>query len=217
MSAHFHPPADMLMDYASGALREASSLLVATHLALCAECRKEVAKCEAIGGRLLEQAEEIAVSDTCRAKVMALLDEQQTTAIPAYDPFICNVLPAPLRSYVGCGIGKIEWKKVSATVDRLDLDKCHCSKAKARLLRVKAGAALPEHTHRGNEYVVVLAGSYRDGEQLYRRGDFAFSDNTVTHAPVAGPAEDCVCLIASEGSIRLTGLVGLLLGLFTTF
>lgn len=215
MTAQFHPPSDMLMDYASGALREAPSLVIATHLALCTQCRAEVARCEAVGGKLLEQADEIAVSSECRAKVMAMLDaQQQPASMPSYDPFICNVLPAPLRKYVGCGVGDVQWEKMSDTIDKLPLSKCQCSKGKPYLMRLRAGARSPSHTHTGQELTVVLSGSLIDGERVYHRGDFILHDATTTHAPAAGDSEDCVCLIMLAGSLRFKGLLGRLIGPF---
>lgn len=220
MAAKFHPSEELLLDYASGALREAASLVIATHLALCPACRKTVQDCEAIGGTLLEQGESVAVSGACRDKVMALLDAQEQPAAPgkpAYDPFFCNVLPAPLRGYVGCGVSNVPWQRISSTVETAALGSCKCSAGTARLIRVKAGAALPRHTHSGQEYTVVLSGSYRDGGNLYRRGDFVACGSEVQHAPVAGEAEDCVCLVALEGRMQLSGLLGRLLTPFLRF
>ena len=53
-----HPSDALLLDYASGAAAEPVSLLVATHLTLCSQCREKVATYEAIGGMLIEEVEE---------------------------------------------------------------------------------------------------------------------------------------------------------------
>lgn len=218
MAVQFHPPADMLLDYASGALREAPSLIVATHLALCPDCRTEVGKCEAIGGSLLEQAESMAVSEACRNKVMAALGEQVPgKQIPAYDPFLCNVLPEPLRRYVGCGVNQVQWKKHAPAAETLRLGSCRCRAGKARLFRVKAGAHLPKHTHKGPEYTLVLAGSLTDENGTYSRGDFVFCESGSTHTPQAGAGDDCICLVVMDGRIRLSGMIGRLISPFIRF
>jgi len=54
MTVRHHIGDDLLLNYASGALDEASSLLVATHLALCPTCRGRAERAEMIGGELLE-------------------------------------------------------------------------------------------------------------------------------------------------------------------
>ena len=79
------PPHDLLMTYAAGTASEGAGLVVATHLALCPCCRAQVNEMEQMGGALLERAcGEQPVSQTCREKVMAMLDE--TTPPPAPSP-----------------------------------------------------------------------------------------------------------------------------------
>lgn len=51
-----HPDSALLMEYASGSLREPVALLIATHLALCPQCRAESHRLETVGGALLEEA-----------------------------------------------------------------------------------------------------------------------------------------------------------------
>ena len=45
---NYHLTDDLLMGYASGILPEAFSLVVATHISLCDECRARLASFEAI-------------------------------------------------------------------------------------------------------------------------------------------------------------------------
>jgi putative transcriptional regulator len=214
--AHFHPAPELLIDYAAGALPEGPSLVIATHLALCPDCRREVARLEALGGALLESAcEELPVSASCREQVMARLDTSAPMASEPVDLFLCRVLPAPLRHYVGCGLGDIKWEKLTRTVERVELGGCH--EGRAQLLRIKAGAPMPKHTHGGLEYTLVLQGNFRDESGLYRRGDLAVCDGSVTHAPVAGETEDCVCLVVTEGPLKLSGLMGKLISPFVRF
>ena len=54
----YHPEDEVLFDYVTGALDEATSLLVATHLVLCPHCRGVVKSLEAVGGALLEGLDE---------------------------------------------------------------------------------------------------------------------------------------------------------------
>src|SRR3546814_10145114 len=52
-----HIPAELLLDYAAGNLAESWSLVVACHLTLCPQCRRELAAIEQAAGSLLEHAE----------------------------------------------------------------------------------------------------------------------------------------------------------------
>ena len=192
-----HLPAEMLIDYASGALREAPALLVATHLALCPTCRGEVKECEVMGGCLLEQVESVDVSDSCRAKVLAALDHPNAPAMPeTAQDFLCRVIPSPLKGYVGCTSQHIKWSEPNSAISLFTLP-TPCCGGSAQLVRVKPGTVLPKHTHQDYELTLVLAGALRDADELYRRGDVMVSDPASTHAPQSSGGEDCVCLMVT--------------------
>lgn len=210
--AQFHPTAELLMDYASGALLEAPALVIATHLSLCSACRAEVSKLECIGGALLERdcgCDE--VSAGCKDAVMRALDVPTPEVQPNTDP-LCRILPAPLRDYVGCSANQIRWEKLTSKIDRMVLDVG--AGGKAQLLKIKAGAPMPKHTHKGNEYTLVLQGNFRDAEGLYRRGDLAVCDGNTVHQPIAGETEDCICLVVTDGALQLSGVLGRLISPF---
>jgi len=73
---------------------------------------------------------------------------------------------------------------------------------------VKAGAALPQHTHEGAEYTLLLTGGFSDETGHYRRGDVAIADPSIDHRPVADEGEDCICLAVTDAPLRLTGRFG---------
>ena len=50
-----HLTDDLLMGYAAGVLPEAFSLVAATHVSLCDDCRARLAAFEAVGGAVLEE------------------------------------------------------------------------------------------------------------------------------------------------------------------
>jgi len=227
--ARFHPPEEMLLDYAAGALGEAEALVVATHLALCPACRAEVAAMEAVGGALLETIpagpETAAGLDDVLARVLARLDEPERPApVPAAARAIAAeaggpLLPEPLRSYVGGDLGGISWTPVMRGLDErpLDLDRRGADAAKVRMLRIHPATAMPQHTHRGREMTLVLAGGFRDATGHYLRGDLALTDASVNHTPVADEDGACVCLVLTEAPVRLTGVLGRLFNPFVRF
>ena len=65
-----HVSDDLLLEYAAGGLDEGSSLLVATHVALCTQCRRFVADAEVLGGMLLEDAAPEPLRDHAAATVL---------------------------------------------------------------------------------------------------------------------------------------------------
>ena len=86
-----------------------------------------------------------------------------------------------------------------------------------RLLRIPAGLPVPEHTHRGDELTLVLAGSFSDQFATFRRGDVEMADSDVLHTPRAGHEQDCICLAVTDAplkfSSRLLRLLQPLLGI----
>ena len=218
--AQYTAPAELLMDYAAGTLPEAESLLVATHLSLCPQSRREVSRYEQVGGTMLDSCEAAEVSPACRERVLKAITAlaPEPAANTSRDEFVCRVLPAPLRSYVGCGASEIKWTKRMKGLDALDLPvKGKSPATKARLLRIKPGTAIPEHNHQGEEYTLLLSGSMEDGRQTFRRGDIAVSGPETRHAPKAGAGEDCVCLVVTTAPIQLTGIFGRFLNPFVRF
>jgi putative transcriptional regulator len=227
--ARHHPPEEMLLDYAAGALGEAESLLVATHLALCTACRADVAAMEAVGGALLETIpagpEATPGLDDVLASVMARLDEPDAARIAVRPPASGGArpaLPEPLRSYLGCDIAGIPWQPVMRGLDERPIDlggrgAGSRAGAKVRMLRIHPATAMPQHTHRGREMTLVLAGGFRDATGHYGRGDLALTDASVDHTPVADADEACVCLVATEAPVRLTGVLGRLFNPFVRF
>jgi putative transcriptional regulator len=218
LSPSHHPSQERLLDYASGALREPLALLVATHLALCPACRREIAALEAVGGALLDELPPEPVADDSLAHVLARLDRPEAPDRPSGqagepDPAAAGpVLPQPLRGYVGGSLDRLAWRRLGPIAEaRLlpDFDQLT-----TRLLRVGPGAAIPDHEHSGSELTLVLQGGFSDVTGHYLRGDVAEADSTLDHRPVADDGEECVCLVVTDGPLRLTGPLGRLLNPF---
>jgi putative transcriptional regulator len=211
-----HPSDEMLMDYASGSLTEAPALLVATHLALCPQCRARVSALEALGGVLLEELAPAPLGTDCLDAVLARLDEPEPqdhrpqprpAAHPAAGGGVPPRLPEPLRSYAGGDVREISWRRLARGMEEHDLPVAGPG-LKARLYQIGPGVVVPRHTHGRTELVLVLEGAFSDERGRFARGDVAVSDHTVDHAPVADPDGACLCLAVIEGPLRLTGPIG---------
>jgi len=202
-----HPEDGLLVAYAAGSLAEPSALLVATHLALCPHCRGEVGEFEAVGGALLDEAEPAEVTEAALTQTLAALDVPAAMlprpVVVKSKPSTDRV-PQPLRDYIGTSLADLKWRLLLPGVRDYALQAGDPS-ARLGLLKISAGSGIPRHTHHGGEFVLVLAGSFADSTGDYHRGDFAFADDALTHRPVAGMEDDCICLTLSEGPMRFTG------------
>lgn len=218
------PPEEMLLDYATGTLPEPVALLVAAHLTLAPESRRDVRNFEALGGAMLEDLEPESLSDDALDEVLARLDEpapderNRDRRAPAASTEIdtgadAGVIPAPLRDYLPRDLASLPWKQRTGEVAEYELLK-DAPGFRTRLLRIKAGAKVPAHTHEGREYTLVLLGSFSDECGCFARGDVEVADGEVTHRPVAGSECDCICLAVTDAPLKMTGPLGRILNYF---
>ncbi len=203
MTTH-HLSEDLLLSYAAGNLAEGWSLAVATHLALCGQCRKRLAVAEAAGGQLLETLERAPVEAGSWAAVRNRLGTPDPVA-PVVQPKTA-VLPKPLRDYVGGDVDTIRWKALGKGAAQMRL-KTGDGETQVRLLRIPAGKPVPEHSHRGRELTVVLSGAFHDGTTLFARGDIEDADDSIQHIPTATEDADCICLAVTESPLRFRSWV----------
>jgi putative transcriptional regulator len=209
MTIDHHPNDELLLDYSSGAMVEGWSLAIATHLALCPECRQAVRDIEAIGASLMEGLFPTKLSaDSSNAVVSRLSKDAGSTdnlspkkAVNQLPP----VLPNPLRRYAGEDFNDLQWRRLG-----LGAYQCLITTAdksiSVRLLRIPAGKPVPTHTHGGLELTLVLRGAFSDATGRYGRGDLQEADETLEHQPHADAGEDCICLAVTDAPLRFSNL-----------
>lgn len=209
-----HLPDSVLAAYSAGTLPEAFSLIVASHISLCDDCRAQAASYDAVGGVVLEEMQSVELAPGALAATMALIEasdgqELSDTKPVAIDDPAASTFPAPLREYVGGGPEKVRWRKVGGGIKQAVLP-CD-GDATARLLYIPAGMAVPDHTHQGLELTMVLQGSFSDEVDQFRRGDVELGDDDLTHTPVADAGVDCICIAATEAPLKFNSFLPRLL------
>jgi len=75
-----------VLSFAAGTLDDAFSVVAEAHLSMCPACRAAVREAEALGGEVLDALEEGSVSDACRAKTIAALDQATLYRLPVAPP-----------------------------------------------------------------------------------------------------------------------------------
>jgi putative transcriptional regulator len=173
-----------------------------------------------MGGAMLDGIAPEPVGGDLLDRVMARLDETppapiRRAAVRIASVGLAPVIPRPLRDYVAGDLGDITWKPV---MRGLDEHRIACpGGAKVRLMRIRAGVSMPQHTHKGREMTLVLAGGFTDDTGHFLRGDLSLTDGTVDHVPTADDDGDCVCLAVTDAPLRLTGPIGRLFNPFIRF
>lgn len=199
-----HIPDDILAAYAAGTLPHAFAVVVASHISLCPDCRATLEAHQALGGVLLEDNPAVALSDGLRQHLLDRLD----------DPFVpepvferSGVFPGPVVEALKGR--EIRWKRLGMGVrqDILSED----SEGSVRLLYIPPGQAVPDHGHNGLELTLVLQGSFSDETGRFAVGDVEIADETLEHTPIADAGDPCICLAATDASLRFRSFVPRLL------
>ncbi|MDB5739150.1 MAG: chrR [Alphaproteobacteria bacterium] len=194
-----HPDDDILLAYASGVSDEATGLVIATHLAFCAQCRASVSLMETVGGGLLDALPPAPLAETAFAATMARLDSAPPFARPARTASRDGT-PEPLRSYLGGDLSSVRWRRMGPRLAYLPL--LRRGGTSAKLLRGSPGTEVGAHTHRGLELTLVLKGGFTDVTGNYGPGDLQVADGSLRHSPIADPGEDCINLAVTTDSLR---------------
>ena len=64
-------------------------------------------------------------------------------------------------------------------------------------------ASVPLHSHGGQEYILVLSGSFCDEYANYNKGDMQINDQKIKHTPIACKDEGCICLTITEKDLTI--------------
>src|SRR6056297_558732 len=194
----------LLMAYSAGTLPEAFSLTVATHISMCDECRARLASFDAVGGALMEDCGDVDLSDTAFEDTLALIDAADLSATET-TASVTGTLPRPVQDYIGGDLDAVKWKSVGMGVKQAILPTSR--EATARLLYIPAGAAVPDHGHRGTELTLVLQGAFVDEVDHFGPGDIEVANEDLNHTPVADIGADCICLAATDAPLRFRSIM----------
>jgi putative transcriptional regulator len=121
-------------------------------------------------------------------------------------------LPAGLRDAIMVAEAGKGWAYAGPGIRRLDLGMP--GSAKAEIIRLEPGCAVPGHTHKGQELTLCLHGTYTDGHGSYGPGDFSAFDGSVRHRPHADANGPAYALAVTDAGLRFHGLLGVLQKLF---
>ena len=204
-----HLSDEFLVEYANGSLPGPEALVVGSHLAICAECRDRVETFETVSAVLLEEGEVEAVSPGALEAILAKIDgpeEEDSAPLIEFDRDTLEIIPPPLRTYLDGSLSDLDWKRTGRGIEEASL--VRDEDIRISLLRIRAGQKVPSHTHRGEEFTLVLSGGYADGDDHFGKGDVSLADSAKDHAPVADSNGPCLCLTVRNGATRLTGPIG---------
>ncbi len=198
----------LLAAYGAGSLDPSLHALVASHLVLKPQSRRFVAAMEDLAAEELHRGvpEPLSHRDERLAAIFATEPARRRPA-----PLVAgsDILPSPLRHYLGQDLNAIQWRAKLPGVKEFRIE--DKGRGDASLLWVRAGRRMPSHTHEGSEVTLVLQGGFSDVTGHYGRGDIAVAEADLDHKPVSDAGEDCLCFAVTDAPLHLTGPFGRLL------
>jgi putative transcriptional regulator len=210
----FHPDETLLIEYTAGQLDQATALVIATHIEVCEECQKKSAVYASLAAEFLEQSDDMPCGEEILQALLSKLPEQhKNTPKIKLTPHQEDFYPQTLNDFLAAFPPKKSWQQVGGSLRQLPLAKGF-NGATCKIMGVKAGHKIPKHTHKGDEFVLVLQGGLSDHRGTLRCGDFIYSDSSVEHTPVAEMGEECICLVVTHGKLKFTGVFGRILNLY---
>ena len=198
-SVKHHPSLSLLEQFCDGSLTPEVALLVATHLDFCPHCQRLSKDIEADLACSFAAAPVAAGQDDWLSMMQQVLAEAETTAkpvIPSTDPVVTNLevgghqfeLPRALQRLSS---KRSKWLTLGgiATARLPSGEPHHIS-----LLFIDKNTAVPQHTHKGLEMTLVLAGEMVDEQGRYVPGDLIINTPDDTHTPRNVSDDPCLCL-----------------------
>ena len=213
--ANYHPSDELLMQFSAGQMPNALGIMVACHLEKCHLCRRRVSVFEQLGGEIMQESPPAAVGKGLLPNILAKLDEPapdetlKKQLLGSTDPRI----PKPLSRFVPGYFDELEWTGMSRSIKEFKLPISDALYT-AKLYKISAGKELPVHTHKGNEFTLVMDGSFSDNAGDYNQGDFILADSHTIHQPKAAPDCDCICFAVIDAPLKMTGFFGRMLNPF---
>lgn len=232
-----HPKFELIQAFVNGELPASLAAGIAIHADMCPVCQQKIAQ-------FTDQVAEVSfeeeyldrfivddnyTSQNSRLESSALqsnteMDFEQMIATivesPAADVSVPKVektvefkgetynLPLALNSMKLSKTAHIG--KLSRTRVQLNEGEIHTS-----LLRIEPGGGVPEHTHKGFELTVLLAGSFHDESGEYVKGDFIMLDGSHQHHPVS--TNGCLCYTVANDALHFTQGINKLLNPIGSF
>ena len=190
-----------LSDYVAGKLSLAKHLMISCQKKMSKDVACLIALEESSVGSDLTDISNVPLSPSFLSSVISALPQQDRpsskTVISVNDNAPELILEKSLTN--------IKWRGFIPGVAVHDIigDRRFDGHDRLYLFNAKAGLTVPEHSHHGEEWVLVLKGSYTANGQVYRKGDLHIVSDDETHRLQVSDDENCICLAMTQERIKM--------------
>lgn len=198
---------DVITDYAAGNLSPAKHVMLACQSEISEAVAERVAFQEDVAASMIEDSDGEALSPLFMGNVLAALPPQEPANDSDVKESIKGLAPKSLRHMLGHGLQDMKWKSLIPGIAVYDILGNRKTKDGDRLylLKAKGGMKMPDHGHNGEEWTLILTGSYTTGNKRFSRGDLHIEGEDEIHAPHIDEGEDCICLVMTQGPLKMQG------------
>lgn len=201
--------------YAAGSLSPGLTLITEAQGALAPTQARAIRAAEEAASALLERTAPAATATSALEAVLARIEEtpqeaRESRRAPetALDREVAHLPEAVRDAAHAAEASGARWRMRAPGLHILELAKD--GEDVIELLRIAPGHGAPTHTHKGEEYTLVLQGAFHDGHARYGVGEISVGTPALTHRPIAEPGPLCYALAVTERGLRFNGLLGLL-------
>ncbi|MBR9727057.1 ChrR family anti-sigma-E factor [Shewanella intestini] len=205
---NFHPDKQMLELHAQGQLPLSLSIALSAHIEYCGQCQQQCQQLtkalsvEAFSDNSAPAQQEQALLDDLLSNMLSDIDDLPLdTGINLPSSVTVTVkekqyaLPQVFRQQM-----LSEWQGIGK-VSRARLDTGE-GKARASLLYIDADGEIPQHTHKGTELTLLLAGEFSDEFSDYKPGDLMVMTAEDKHSPKT--KQGCLCYTVVDAPLYFT-------------
>ncbi|MEM9014339.1 MAG: ChrR family anti-sigma-E factor [Pseudomonadota bacterium] len=200
---------EWLAAFAAGTLSDAKRLVISCHASLRHDVSDRLYQMDEIGGALLESADAQSLSDDFVDRFWTNANDNSVGRVEKRaDDFVeasagddRGWMPDALRDHLRRNNIELQWRFAGPGVRKAAIGET-ADGERLYLLRARGGTEMPEHSHNGEEWTLILQGGYHVGQDGFTVGDLHREDENCEHQPVVDQGEECISLVAVEGRLR---------------
>ncbi|MGB3725501.1 MAG: ChrR family anti-sigma-E factor [Glaciecola sp.] len=221
----FHPNDSELADFAEGNLPSVQSLFVSAHCDMCSSCKHKVTLItDNIASMLFDDQKS---QHSIQRDFISMFEGITSGKDNAVNGFDCEksahrfAIPKSIHENTSPAVVSIEGRDfhlpatLSRFVDRIGGWSHLVGKiwqapvdigegTLAQFVFMEKGGTVPEHTHKGNEYTLVIDGKFEDNIAEYGSGDYMALSKDHTHAPISNVDEGCLVFCVIDKPLQFT-------------
>lgn len=216
----FHPEPERLLQFAEGSLGLLESLIIAAHCDMCSRCRQiveqhiRILSAKVFDFPLGEGSKTTQFAQMLNTITQLPLVKGKKTSSVTQEYIVLDGKSFPLPKTLQRVLSKTgDWSGLVGKLwqARVDMD----SPGLASFIYMGQGGRVPEHTHCGSEYTLVLDGEYCDELNHYRTGDFVTMGHEQLHTPYSQARSGCLVFSVLDQPLQFTSGLARLLNPFS--